>query len=121
MSPSAPRRPLGTGSPAASVGAVHFIDMGNDAYQLCGDLTFESVPGAWEAALDLLKGGVSLALDLRQVSRTDSAGLALLVECMRVAKHRNARIRFENIPPQLLAIAKASRLDGLLPRGTEPE
>jgi len=52
-------------------------------------------------------------MDLTAVDRVDSAGLALLVAWVRLAKKRQISIRFHNAPRQLLALASANRLEQL--------
>jgi len=91
-------------------------EIGEDTFAVSGDLSFDSAPDLWRAGLALLDGRRALTLDLDEVTRTDSAGLALLVEWMREARRRDIRIRFRNLPEQLLAIARTSRLQRLLPR-----
>lgn len=92
---------------------------GGGRYALVGPLTFDSAPGLWQEGLDLLGRGSDVVFDLGGVSRSDSAGLALLVEWMREAGRRGTEVRFRNIPEQLLAIARISRLQELLPREAE--
>ena len=53
-------------------------------------------------------------IDLAGVKGTDSAGLALLVEWLSIAKTAGRVLRYENIPSQLLQLAKLSDVDGLL-------
>lgn len=86
------------------------------SYGVVGALTFDSVTPLVEAGARLLKGKTEVCLDLLQVSRTDSAGLALLIEWMREADRCGTVVNFRNIPEQLLAIATASRLAHLLPQ-----
>jgi len=50
-----------------------------------------------------------------RVVRADSAGLALLVEWMRAARRAGRPLRYRAIPPQMLAIARVSSLDQVLP------
>jgi phospholipid transport system transporter-binding protein len=85
-------------------------------FRVIGELTFDTVPEADKkgvALFDMVEG--EFCIDLRDVSRTDSAGLALLVAWMRYAKKRNKALQFLNIPAQMLALAKASSLDQVLP------
>lgn len=83
-----------------------------------GELSFASVPALLEQGNALLAGrGARIQIDLVGVTRADSAGLALLIEWLRVARHHRTSIEFRNIPPQMLAIARVSGLDGLLPQG----
>jgi phospholipid transport system transporter-binding protein len=82
---------------------------------LKGVLDFQTVPGVWQHGLTLFGEAPNLVLDLQQVSRSDSAGLALLIEWMRFARRQNKPISFINMPAQMLAIARASSLDSILP------
>jgi len=88
---------------------------GPGRYLLAGVLSFETVPSLWRRSEALLQGVPELKLDLKGITRTDSAGLALLVEWTRLARQRGIRISFLNIPPQVLAIARVSGLDDILP------
>jgi len=63
----------------------------------------------------LLWQAESVTLDLASVTRTDSAGLALLVEWIRIAHRRKKMIQFRNIPEQMMAVAEVVGLDSLLP------
>lgn len=82
---------------------------------LQGVLSFETVNHALESMPVLFEGEVSLLIDLSGVEKTDSAGLALLVEWMGLAKRKNIRLCYSNIPSQLLATARVSGLDEVLP------
>ena len=63
------------------------------------------------AGNEALGGHADATVDLAAVERADSAGLALLVEWLRAARGRGARLRFDNVPAQLRAIAATSGLD----------
>jgi len=82
---------------------------------LTGTLTFKTVPVIWRHGLDLFREAPSLLLDLSGVKRSDSAGVALLIEWMRFARHHNKPISYINMPTQMLAIVRASSLDTILP------
>jgi len=82
---------------------------------LAGELSFATVPRLWETSRNLLREDGDLHIDLKDVQRSDSAGLALLVEWMRVARQLGKPIEFLNIPAQMLAIARVSSLDQILP------
>ncbi len=57
----------------------------------------------------------SVDLDLKMLDHSDSTGLALLLECQRVAAAAGATMRIFNIPEQMLAIARLCSLDEVLP------
>jgi phospholipid transport system transporter-binding protein len=53
-------------------------------------------------------------VDLGGVTESDSAGLALLIEWLRVGRQRNQRFHFGNVPKQLAALARISEVEGLI-------
>lgn len=92
------------------------ISAGRDGqFQISGDLTFTTVSRFLDKSLPMLRGEAdSLVFDLADVSRADSAGLALLIEWKRHAHHLNKVLSFAHIPEQLLNMASASGLEALL-------
>ena len=91
------------------------VDVDTDLLRVGGELTFSTVNDILEQSRTLFELIPSLDIDLDDVTRSDSAGLALLVEWVRSANQANKKIVFHNIPAQMLAIATASGLDELLP------
>ncbi len=87
----------------------------NGRLEIHGALDFDSVPGLWSHCCARFSERNELDIDLSQVERSDSAGLALLVECLRQAHQSGKTLRFFNIPAQMLAIARVSSLDQVLP------
>jgi phospholipid transport system transporter-binding protein len=86
-----------------------------EAY-LSGELTFDSVPRLLaehpHLAVDSADG---VTVDLGGIRRSDSAGLALLVEWTRNARLMGARLQFRNMPEQMMALARVSSLEDVLP------
>jgi phospholipid transport system transporter-binding protein len=91
------------------------VDVDTDILRVSGELTFSTVNNILKQSRTLFELIASLEIDLDDVTRSDSAGLALLVEWVRSANQANKKIVFHNIPTQMLAIATASGLDELLP------
>jgi phospholipid transport system transporter-binding protein len=87
----------------------------NGRLRLRGELSFDSVPALAAQWPAMSSGQAALDIDLSDVQRSDSAGLALLVGCLRRAQQTGQVVRFFNIPPQMLAIARVSGLDRVLP------
>jgi phospholipid transport system transporter-binding protein len=86
-----------------------------DLLRVSGELSYATVPELLERGAALLAGrSARVRLDLGGVIRADSAGLALLIEWLRIARGRRADIEFRNIPPQMLVIARVSGLDRML-------
>lgn len=84
--------------------------------RVSGELTFSTVSAALERSRPLLEAAKGwLVMELADVVRVDSAGLALLIQWMRMARERGVDILFRHIPEQLMAIARASDLEAILP------
>lgn len=79
-----------------------------------GELTFNTVPGLYEASAAWFAGADELVIDLAQVSRADSAGLALMIEWRRRAKAANRRLRFVSVPAQVQTLIRVSGLQDVL-------
>ncbi len=87
-------------------------------WQICGELSFASVPGLLQRGMEIFATAEAeslLRVDLAGVPRADSAGLALLICWVRQARKRNIRIEFCNVPEQMLKIADVSGLRTILP------
>lgn len=84
-------------------------------YVLRGNLSIDSVPQLWDRTTGEFYDAPALTVDLGEVERADSAGLALLIEWTRRARGSGQDIRFTNLPDQMLAIARVSGLDTMLP------
>ena len=91
---------------------------GEGLFLLSGELSFSSVPGLLQEGERLLPGtreaAGNVTMDLQGVSRTDSAGLALLVEWTRDVRAQGIEITFLNIPAQMVALARLSGLEEVL-------
>ena len=91
------------------------VDADTDLLRVKGELTFATANDILQQSQTLFAPIAALDIDLASVTRSDSAGLALLVEWIRSANQKNKTIVFHNIPEQLLAIASASGVDEMLP------
>ena len=93
------------------------VDNGAGSWLLQGELGFQSVSAVLREAGTRMQGEARIEVDLKGVSRADSAGLALLVEWLREAEHAGNEIVFVNVPDQLLSIARVCGLDEILSLG----
>lgn len=84
-------------------------------FVVTGEMTLESAKLALVESKGVFDAVNDIEIDLQHVTQADSAGLALLVDWMRVAKKAKKSIAFKHLPEQMNAIAKASGLDELLP------
>jgi len=89
------------------------ISQQGDIDQLTGQLDFSSV-----ARLLTANGwlqGDQVQIDMSHVEQSNSAGLALLLEWMKIAQQKGLQIKYHNVPEQLLVIARAYGVDQDLP------
>ena len=87
------------------------------AYDLLGAINFDTAP-FWLSASEglfaqLQKQTVTLNFTTLELT-TSSAGLALIVEWLKLAAKYQVTLRFTNFPPALLSIAKVSGVIDLI-------
>jgi len=80
-------------------------------FSVAGSLTFSAIDKNTLKSLKFLKGIDRICIDLAKVEATDSAGLALMIEWIKISRLNRVRLRFQNIPEQILALAKLSGFD----------
>lgn len=79
------------------------------------NLNFDTVPYVQQRVHSELKQATqSATIDLSQVDHSDSAGLALLIDCARFAKQQGIELHFNGIPAQLRHLAEFTHVDQLL-------
>ena len=87
---------------------------GGGHWLLEGELSFASVPAVLKSSASGFMDSQLIEVDLKGVTRADSAGLALLVEWLRKSEHAGKAVTFTHVPDQLLAIARLCGLDEIL-------
>jgi phospholipid transport system transporter-binding protein len=78
-----------------------------------GDLTFSAMDKKTVKSFAFLAGQKEITIDLGGVGNADSAGLALMLEWIKIARGKKILLKFRNIPQQLLNLAKLSGIDQL--------
>jgi phospholipid transport system transporter-binding protein len=85
-----------------------------DRALLSGELRFDTVGSLLDAGERVIREGQLAVIDLAGVSAGDSAGLALLIEWLSVARGIQRPLRYESIPSQLQQLARLSEVEELL-------
>lgn len=80
-------------------------------FTLEGSLTFASIDKHSPQSFRFLRGMDRVCIDLSKLEASDSAGLALMIEWIKLSRNSRVKLSFKNIPDQLLALAKLSGLD----------
>lgn len=101
--------------PAAPAAAWTLQDEGRAV--VGGVLDFDTVGPLLAAGSPAILAGRATVIDLAGVSAADSAGLALLIEWLSVARGAGRELRYENLPQQLQQLARLSEVEELLPAG----
>jgi len=93
------------------VSRLKITDEGGGRFAIDGDLTFTTIAKDTIKSLTFLASAKTIIIDLSRVTNTDSAGLALMIECIKQARSNRTTLTFCNIPKQLLNLAKISGFD----------
>ncbi|MFC1664300.1 lipid asymmetry maintenance protein MlaB [Pseudomonadota bacterium] len=86
-------------------------------YQLSGELTFDTVTSLYQRSDEIVAVNKLIDIDLRDVSRVDSAGLVLLVEWVRRATLQDQRLQFTGMSAQLEALVRINGLQDVIVSG----
>lgn len=92
-------------------------DLGDGRYRLQGEMTFQTCGKILRKSEPAFEEHTRIEVDLSGVTRTDSAGLALLLEWITWANHTVREIRFKDVPERIDAIAKVTEVEELLKKG----
>ncbi len=85
-------------------------------FRVLGELSFATVAELLAQSTPVLEGASEpCCIDCSQLARVDSAGVALMVEWLRLRRAAGKDIRYTGISPETRAIIEVSDLDGLLP------
>lgn len=104
---------------AADGGAFRLAAGESGTLSAQGPLTFASARRASEQGAALLAQAAAgkLEIDCRGITASDSAGLAVLLEWLSVAKRAGRSLRYAQLPQGLSALARISEVEELLERG----
>lgn len=96
-----------------SVGAS-FEVLKDQRARVVGVLDFDTVTGLLAPGSAAIGSGEAAVIDLGGVTSSDSAGLALLIEWLSVAREAGRKLRYENVSSQIKQLAGLSEVDELL-------
>lgn len=88
--------------------------LGAGRFRVGGVLNAATVVDLLKQSRERFAGVMRVEMDLGAVTESDSAGLALLLEWLRLARHANQQIHYVNMPAQISALARISEVDDLL-------
>lgn len=79
---------------------------GQDSFTVSGELVFKTVPRWRRIGRQYIDSTEEPIFEFSNITRCDSAGVALLLAWLRDAKERGRVIRFAQMPQQLTEIAQ---------------
>ena len=97
--------------------AFELEDLGEGRFALRGEMSFDTAGKILRESEAPFEEHTRIEVDLSGVEKTDSAGLALLLEWITWANHTVREIRFQKIPERIDAIARVTEVEELLSRG----
>lgn len=86
----------------------------NNRFIISGDLNFSNVMSVYTKSLQQFGQWPEVVFDFSQLKSSDSAGLALIIEWIKLSKRLHKTIRFKNLSAEIMSIAKAAGIDGML-------
>lgn len=90
------------------------IEFSDGIIRVSGPLDRHTVKLAYDKANVYFNGITEVTIDLSQVQKTDSAGLALLLAWMRRSKTQEVKLTFINLPEKMKDLGRVSGLDQIL-------
>lgn len=88
--------------------------LGTGQFRVSGVLDAGTAADVLEQSESPFAQAPQIAVDLGGVGESDSAGLALLIEWLRIARQAGKKIHFSNVPAQIEALARISEVEDLI-------
>ena len=96
------------------IGRAKLESLGGGNFRVSGVLDASTVGDLLKQSTDRFAKLPAVHVDLAGVTQGDSAGLALLIEWLRLAKNAQQAIHLKNVPAQISALARISEVEDLL-------
>lgn len=98
---------------------MEILDLRTGQVEVRGALTFATARNARAAGRRLIEmsGDSALEMDCGGVTESDSAGLAVLLDWLALAKRYGRRLSFKALPAPIRAVAQLSNVEGILNQG----
>jgi phospholipid transport system transporter-binding protein len=90
------------------------VEQSGNTVTVSGVLDFVSAREALESVSAFIRVNSALDIDLSGVVESNSAGLALLIEWLAVARREGHSVTFHHIPDSLRQLAGVCQVDGLI-------
>ena len=81
----------------------------SDRLQVSGDVTMATVSAIFKEGLmhhKEIKSNEAFLIDFSQLNKVDSSAVSLMLGWLREAKRNNIKVRFVNVPDNLMSLAE---------------
>ena len=95
------------------------VNINKNNIMLTGELTRHTIMQISKKSIKLILAQQSSLLDLHQVTRIDTAGLAWLFYLLERANLTGCQLSFSNVPAKLNKLINLSGVEGFLPIATQ--
>lgn len=82
---------------------------------IAGEVNYHTAIQLLAATNSLLSGTGPWIVDMSGVSRSDSSAVAWMLDWQRKSRKKQANIQFRAVPSEIVAIARVSGVEALLP------
>lgn len=86
----------------------------NGLYSLSGTLERDTVPAFWRQRHEWMPQEAKVQLDLRAVTRVDSAGMVMLLHIYQQLSSHGSELTLLNVPEQLMTLLRLSHVESML-------
>ena len=90
------------------------VRFANGVCHISGVLNFITARQALDRVSPFIEAETQITVDLSDVTGSNSAGLALLVEWLAVARRTGHKISYQHVPDGLQQLARVCQVDSLL-------
>ena len=101
-------------APAAADGSEVTVEQDGRVCRLAGVLDFDTARGVLERVVPMIESGAIERVDLAGVTRSNSAGLALLVEWLGTARRAGRPLAFNGVSEGLRQLAGVCQVEWAL-------
>jgi phospholipid transport system transporter-binding protein len=96
------------------VSRARLESLGEGRFRVSGVLNASTATEMLEESASRFAQAPKIDVDLGGVGESDSAGLALLIEWLRIGKQSGKEVHFANVPAQIEALARISEVEDLI-------
>ena len=104
-------------APATAGESKVVVERAGEVCRIEGVLDFDTARRALESVVPLIESGAISSVDLGGVTRSNSAGLALMVEWLATARRAERPLAFSGVPDGLRQLAGVCQVERMLQGG----